>query len=281
MWRVERPTMSAVDAFETCINSIQDINLLQRLRVIRSEIELAANDYIEKAEQHDLHQIEQQDRIASVSDKEMQKIYKSGMVKSKVGRRIYDQLKLLPKNDRCPFCGHRNVATLDHVLTKEKYPVFAVTPVNLVACCSDCNKAKGRIVPTSAFDTIMHPYFDDPTQEQWLFGEVVEQLPPAVIFRVEPVVLWDDVMNARVRHQFDLLKLDSLYSNQAANELANIRHNLQRYFETGGQSAVQDELKLQWESRRENQINSWQTALYEALSKSDWFCNRGFAEGFL
>ena len=58
------------------------------------------------------------------------------------GRKYYDKIKAIPKYSKCPFCGVGIVSTLDHYLPKTKYPTYALTPVNLIACCADCNKNK-------------------------------------------------------------------------------------------------------------------------------------------
>ena len=52
------------------------------------------------------------------------------------------KIKSIPKYNKCPFCGVGRVSTLDHYLPKTKYPTYAVTPVNLVACCAECNKKR-------------------------------------------------------------------------------------------------------------------------------------------
>ncbi len=40
--------------------------------------------------------------------------------------------------------------------------------------------------------------------------------------------------------------------------------------------AVRHELIRQWQSRREHRLNSWQTAMYNAIAHDDWFCGGGF-----
>jgi hypothetical protein len=52
---------------------------------------------------------------------------------------------------------------------------------------------------------------------------------------------------------------------------------LQMHFDAGGQQAVRLELVRQWQSRQEVATNSWQTALYQALSADTWFCCGGFS----
>ena len=196
--------------------------------------------------------------------------------KESPGRQIYDQLMLLPEDERCPFCNHGMVSSLDHILPKSKYPIFAVTPINLVACCSYCNQQKKTVAPTDKEDSTIHPYFEHLEEFQWLGANVVEKVPAAIIFHTIKVNEWGDVLNARILHQFNLLELAKLYSRQAACEIASIRYNLNEYFKFGGFNAVRSELKRQWKSRKVEQINSWQTATYEALANSDWFCEKGF-----
>lgn len=278
MWSVQEPEFDAGETFMTCIERVRNRTMKLSLEAIRPEIEAAAVDYRQKAENTELHTIPQIDTIGAVPGSEMILTYNSRMAKKgQPGRHIYDQIKLLPDDDRCPFCDHRNVSTIDHVLPKQLYPFFAVTPINLVGCCSDCNKMKLDVAPTTASDTVLHPYFDDVVNEQWLAAEIVEGAPPAVTFHVVEVDNWDDILNERIAHQFDLLQLAKLYSSQAAREIVDIRHNLQRHYDSGGAAAVRTELEFQWRSRRANRINSWQTATYEALATSDWFCDGGFS----
>ncbi len=271
--------MAAGETFAICISRVRNRAIRRALIAIRPDIEAAAADYVVKADNAELYRIPQVDPIGTVPGTEMVRTYDGRMAqKGQPGRPIYDRLKLLPDNDRCPFCDLRNVSTLDHFLPKQDYPIFAVTPVNLVGCCADCNKLKHAAIPMNANNTVLHPYFDDVTTQKWLAAVAVERAPAAVTFHVVEVDEWDVTLNARVVYQFELLRLAELYSRQAAHEIANIRANLCRHFEEGGAAAVRSELQWQWESRRRHQLNSWQTATYEALAKSDWFCGGGFTE---
>lgn len=132
------------------------------------------------------------------------------------------------------------------------------------------------MAPKTARDVVLHPYFDDITGTQWLKASVVHQNPCAITFHVDAPFTWDAVLTARAEGQFRLFGLATLYSSEAAREIANIKHNLQRHFDAGGESAVRLELTHQWKSRRTNSLNSWQTAMYEAISHDPWFCSGGF-----
>jgi hypothetical protein len=279
MWPVERPEIDAGETFQTCISRVRDLHLRRRLISVRPDIEAAAADYELKAADGDLHLIVTADSVAGVVKKcEMVRVYDQRMAsKNGPGRGIYDRIKLLPKGDRCPFCDQRNVSTLDHILPKALFPALAVVPLNLVGACLECNKVKLSAVPAAPEETVLHPYFDDIRQEQWLKAQLVHQNPCAIIFRVAPPADWSAVTAARVKSEFNLLGLSSLYSSEAAREISNIRYNLRMYFESGGRDAVRDELLRQWHSRHKNRLNSWQTATYEALSNDVWFYSGGFA----
>ncbi len=279
MWPVERPNIDAGESFGTCVSSMEASNLHVRLSSVRPNIEAAAADYELKANAGNLHLIPTAILVGGcVTKDEMAEVYKQQMRgKKKPGRAIYDQIKLLPKGDRCPYCDQRSVTSLDHILPMAHYPAFAVAPDNLVGACIDCNGAKRTTVPTAPQNAILHPYFDDVNQDQWLKARVVQQNPCALVFRVEPPASWSAILTFRVRHQFNLLGLSSLYSNEAASEISDIRYNLQTHFDVGGAGAVQDELMRQWRSRHANRLNSWRTATYEALAHDAWFHGGGFS----
>jgi hypothetical protein len=279
MWAVERPPFDAGETFNICISRVQDRGLRDRLRRVRSDIVAAATEYEARAKAQTLNVIATSESVAgAVTNHEMVAVYEQRMAgKRGPGRAIYDAIKLLPKGDRCPFCDQRNISTLDHVLPKMLYPSLAVTPHNLVGACMECNKVKLDIAPNTGEEVILHPYFDDITADQWLIAKVIRQNPCAIVFNINRPPSWNNMTEARARRQFGLFKLPYLYSSEAARELANIRHNLQTHFRAGGIAAVRHELIRQWKSRRANRANSWQTAMYEAISHDDWFCGGGFA----
>lgn len=278
MWAVERPPFDARETFNICISRVRNRDLRDRLRQIRRDIVAAAAEYEARAATQMLNVIAETRSVAGiVTADEMVQTYDQRMAgKDSPGRAIYDAIKMLPKGDRCPFCDQRNISTLDHILPKTLYPSLAIAPLNLVGACMECNKSKLDYAPRAQEEVVLHPYFDDITADRWLVAEVIPQNPCAIVFDVFRPPRWDDVTEARARRQFAMLRLPYLYSSEAARELSNIRHNLQTHFSAGGAATVRHELLRQWESRRANRVNSWQTAMYEAIANDDWFCRGGF-----
>lgn len=199
MWAVERPQFDAGDTYNTCINRVKNRELRDRLRSVRRTIVADAAEYEARANSQTLNLIAVTNSVAGVvTADEMVRVYDQRMAGKKgPGRAIYDAIKLLPKGDRCPFCDQRNISTLDHILPKTLYPSLAVTPLNLAGACMECNKAKLDIAPTTQEEVVLHPYFDDLMDDQWLVAEVVQQNPCAIVFDVFRPRAWDDLTETR------------------------------------------------------------------------------------
>ena len=75
-----------------------------------------------------------------------------------------------------------------------------------------------------------------------------------------------------------MFRLGALYTSHAAEELLNIRQQLGILLDRAGPSAVQEHLVEQAASRGAHNINSWQTATYEALAQNIWYCLGGFGK---
>ncbi len=278
MRRLPLPSHNARSTFELCAKNLRDKALSTRLLSVASEIENAETQYKELGAKASLFTIAEADTVASrVKLEEMKALYKGTL--SRLGsdlRYIYDEIKTAPKNGICPLCEQRVVSTLDHYLAQSRHPALAVTPVNLVPSCADCNKVKLDMQPTSASEQTLHPYFDEVDDGVWLTASVKESVPPALVFSANPPSGWDDVKRARVLTHFQTFNLGHLYTTHAAEELLNIRHNLTMVAQHGGTDGLRAHLMEQARSRQAAAKNSWQSAMYEALTKSEWFREEGY-----
>jgi hypothetical protein len=214
--------------------------------------------------------------VAGVTAEELIDVYVYRMArKGAPGRPVYDRLMAAPRHGRCPYCAQRTVSTLDHYLAKATCPALAVVPINLVPCCADCNKLKGDNLPNSGGDRTLHPYFDR-FDVRWLEGRV-EQIAPAVVrFGVARDAGLDAALHARLEYHFKIFRLDALYSSHAAEELLNIRQEMELLFSIDGMTSVRESLKERAASCDANDRNSWQAATYRALAGNDWYCGGGF-----
>ena len=279
MWSVSRPVRPASEAFSISVRKVRDADLKSRMQSSLLAIETAANAYVASVTSENLHNFPAEPNVGNVTGDELVTNYTQRFAGKKgPARFIYDEIKALPSGDRCPYCDQRDIATLDHILAKAHYPALAVAPDNLVGSCSECNKVKGDTPPNSLAEVPLHPYFENVSGERWLWAHVNEAAPCSVSFFVVVPAVWPPILGTRLVRQFQLFGLDALYGSQAAREISDIREGLSRHFAVGGTIAVRSELNHQWQSRIQNQLNSWKTALYEALTISDWFCGGGFQQ---
>lgn len=277
------------EIFLLCVSAIQDNDLKNRLSRCAGAVELAAKEYEIKKRGNELHTISRNKSTkanknlhvldGNVTINEMKNVYTSYFVpKDMPGRELYDKVLSQPMNNKCPYCFHRQVSTVDHYLPKAYYPFLSVVPLNLVASCKDCNTGKSGAFPQKASDEILHPYFDNVEDDLWLKAEVNRSSPASLTFFVDPPSTWDKLLQDRVIYHFDSLQLNTLYGSEAATELNNIRFQLHEQFSIGGESAVRLHLEGAARSRQNAYTNSWQTAMYIAISNCDWFCNGGFRD---
>lgn len=189
------------------------------------------------------------------------------------GRPYYNQL--FTSVPRCLLCDRADVEHLDHYLPKAIYPALAVTPVNLVPTCSDCNELRNQKPPKGPESMTLHPYYDDIESERWLWARI-DELEPGVVYFVDPPSHWPNLLKQRVRNHFAALELGDAYAKDAANEVSEIAYDLGKLHRRGGPGSVAAQLKDSMESRRFRRLNSWSTAFYDAAWQSPWFCDGGF-----
>ncbi|WP_041069499.1 HNH endonuclease [Thiolapillus brandeum] len=276
MRKLEKPDDDAKVVFLTCIDNMRESPLKSNLKSIAATVEAEAEQYETKAQAALFFKMPQNHALP-VTDEQLKGIYDSKFAKKgQPGRFYYDKLKAIPSHGICPLCGQRVVSTLDHYLPKAHFPLLSVVPTNLIAACSECNKSKKDRIPEDASDQTLHPYFDSVDGEQWLYSEVCIGSPVSLRFYVSPPGEWDDVIKARIRKHFEGLGLGSLYASHSGAELAVIKVMLEKLFSRGGSESVKNHLHDIYDSHAAIHLNSWQTAMYQALASCDWYCDGGF-----
>ena len=276
---LKMPVADPVLVFKLCVSGLKQDTEKVTFMTVEPLIGQAGARYSAFALQKELHLLQRQTTIGgTVTIEEIKNLYSSAFSsRSGVARRVYDDIVNTAPNRICPLCGIGTVSSLDHHLPQSKYPEYVLIPANLVPSCFDCNKAKFTKFPKTAEQQTIHPYFDDYTQETWLYAQVVEVSPPALMFYVRAPNHWAMVDQERVKWHFDVFKLGRLFTSNAGNELGEMRSHLVKGL-AGNEAAIKLHLKEQAETCRDAHVNSWRTAMYEALSNNEWFLGDGFRE---
>lgn len=269
MKSLEKPNLLFDQVFDDCVANMQEPRK-GSLQAAKSVLRSKDSDYDAKAQTSLLYTFSRHTSVtANVEKADMVYLYDRKLLKE--GRHHYDLLKNSAPHNTCPFCSQRKVRSLDHYLPKTLYPSFSISPMNLVPCCSDCNKDKDTIDASTIEDQLIHPYYDDLGDVIWLGAEVIELEPVAIVFKVNDFSSTDMVLHARVTNHFDLLGLGDLYSSHAAEELQNISGTLASLENAYDENLVERFLRLQYNGCFSNSPNSWKTAFYRSLLDSQWF----------
>lgn len=212
-----------------------------------------------------------------VTREEMEALYTQTFArKGGPTRDIYDAIRASSPGGLCPLCNQRPVSTLDHHLAKAEHASFAVTPINLVPACKDCNTNSRVRKPSTKGEQTLHPYFDSVDEEIWLTAQLIPGTPPSLIFYATPPAHWAPEIQAIVKNHFKVFSLGELYATHAAAELVNI------YFDIESKPWTPETLKAHLDeqagNRRKMVRNSWQAAVYAGLAGSEWFCQGGYKD---
>lgn len=262
------------DVFALCTD-VKPKKLRADFLSIRPIINSDATAYIAHGKAGTLNEFPSRKAIRGVSHKKLKANYSSRLLnKDRPERKVYNRIKL--SAHRCPYCDVGKIKQVDHFLPQALYSSLIVNPYNLVPTCRDCNFDKLDIIPNTPADVVLHPYFDDVSDEVWLSATLIESAPASIQFSVVHVANYSDVLNARIRKHFEVFDLAETYSVMAASELS--AHNMQygEVYERSGAAEVKDELLRTWRSKKSVSNNSWQTAAYHAFANSDWYCDGGF-----
>ncbi|MDO8330314.1 MAG: hypothetical protein Q7T36_07585 [Fluviicoccus sp.] len=277
MKTLPEPAFNSREVIESCTSRIHNRELAERICSVIPYVENIEQGYKELGVTGGLFEIPSEASVNGVvSSLEMIKLYEGSLSKKgSSSRHYYDKIKLEAKNDICPLCSQRVVKTLDHYLPKSSHPALAVSPINLIPACSDCNKLKLDHLAVAAEDQTLHPYFDDVSSLVWLEATVMESSPPSVLYKVHESSSADQVLIKRIRRHFEVFGLQELYASQAASEMVSIRYALLEFFESSGVDGLKSFLGHQARTRSKADSNSWSAALYRAISESEWFCETG------
>jgi len=280
MRKLNHPPYDLTKIVELCANSVQDKGLSIRILGAIDALKTAEAAYKALGATNDLYTIAKTVTATAdnwVSREEMESLYTRTFArKGSPIRDIYDAMRASAPGGLCPLCNQRPVSTLDHHLAKAEHANFAITPINLVPSCKDCNTDSGARKPTTKVEQTLHPYFDSVDGDIWLTAELIHGKPPSLVFSATPPAHWTVHLQEIVKNHFKVFGLGKLYATHAAVELVNIYFDIQSKPWTP--VTLKAHLEEQAKNRRRMLQNSWQAAAYDGLARSAWFCNGGYKD---
>jgi hypothetical protein len=270
-----RPTIDPATFYDTCTSGISNAAVRQHFTQARLAVLSFAQAYAQKAQASTLHEFQpcahgesQQIIIGALTKGNLNNLYSDQMVKGP-GRKIYDDLMASVPLNKCPYCGLSQVATLDHVLSKARYPAFSTLPDNLVPTCGECNHSKGGAVATVE-NMGLHPYFEpiDLGATSWLHATAQNTTPVVVSFFLSIPDALAPSTRQKLTNHFRDLDLAKRYSVEAASELVSIQEVFRLLPSPAHRHAYLHNLAT---AESKLNLNSWKAVTYRALWGAEWF----------
>lgn len=272
--------ISAEDLFLLCAESVTNTDDRNRLLTYRDKVRRHAEDNPKRIPA-DIATFLKEIRPEQVPKEDMEKMYEDKLVKGNKERRGYYLaiLRLAP-NRRCPICGVNRAETLDHYLPKSKIPTLAVDPGNLIPACDRCNRKKGDKLSYDPCKLPVHIYYDRIPEGKWLHVNLGDHLEAEYYTECPDTEAWEPGIRSRVGRHLEIYKLEEVYEDAAAEELAimknawttELRHLREDSEDELPGEAIREEFREFIVKRRESfelgDENSFESAFYRAVEQS-------------
>lgn len=275
MKAIDKPEITVREVFTTCVNTVENAIQRQQLSDCVDTLEVSESNFEERFIANEIYQIPQTLTVlGNIGKKEMTTFYDYRMVQTIEGRVYYNQIRAAAPFGKCPLCSIRGVDTLDHYLPKSLYPLYSVTPINLIPSCTPCNKGKLIGFPTTSDNQTFNPYYDKVENDSFVKAEVLQTNPISMNYYIDPPDGWTQTLKNRAANHFSAFNLNELFTSHANEELRGSRTQFINLYNQDP-NLLRDHLSECYNSRLALGINSWQSVLYLTLLNDDWFCNQG------
>jgi len=282
MLKLTYPNIQCTNPFETCLLSVNSkhSDYITRMTNISSSVASAWVDFDTLSASKDLHLLVpcQPKRIkqiisGNVKKSELKALYEIHMLKKgSDSRKIYDKLRACARG-KCPLCGIRDVATLDHYLPKARYPLHSVNPRNLVPACRDCNTGKLDKIFTHKNEQTLYPYDEDDKfyTDEWIYA-TIERVRGLLVFDffVDPPTTWPQIDRERAINHFNAFNLNKAYTLNASLMVSTIQTTITFLRNRGGDS---EEIKDWCQEIIDNDENPSVKAIFRAIKLDEHMCN--------
>lgn len=268
MYKLNKPNLDIETFFLGCLPLSERNQKRINALAVKNEAIIKGQEYDEITVQGQIHTLEANEDYGILVD-----VY-NGIYRGRA-REKYDCILSSAKNNICPFCSHGIVSTVDHFLPKEKYTPYAILPFNMVPCCSLCNKNKLDYSPNLRETTILHPYYDNIDDIEWLKATCLYINDGYIInFFINPDII-DNAIYQRIYKHFELLKLGKTYTSQVAQEITVQSSYIKKMIMDQGYTAADVEEYLLSEAQKYLVLgkNTWKYTMYIALARNQNFCS--------
>lgn len=260
--KIPSTDMPVGELFRICVEGFRNKAKVNRLLLYKDAVEMSARDYLKfipfDVEHFPDYQIiitDKDDLISVYDEKFSNKSFKRV-------RDYYEEIRN-SSGGKCAICNIGVASSLDHYLPKSEFPLLCVFPANLVPECDYCNKNKQTYFINKNDQMLLHPYFDDFSDIQWLEVRII--FADSIDFEYYNNYSENELIANRITQTIKKYKLGYLYSLQANSDMMDNVWLWKKTLREAGRNSLYNTINMTRISREKNDINSWSSALYRAL----------------
>lgn len=262
--------VTSYDFFETIFKSKRDVSLKTYFENNKTIVSILHQLFDTKFIDNALFEINESNNAIFIRSN-FEKLYSYKNSKITKLRLAIQNLQDNSIRHKCQYCTINNHDTLDHFLPQSKYWEYIIHPLNLIPCCSNCNRR------LSAKDNgFLNLYLDILPTEQYLFVNITfAGNIPDFNFELRNI---NNVIDAplydKIKQHFDSLDLLERMKESALTEYTEFYNLIKNQLKDSNISTISN---LTLRSINDNKIaygyNHWKYIFQEALIKNQTFIN--------
>lgn len=258
-------TASAADVFETCVRGISNSKRRTRIEKLRGKVVGQDALLVTASAAHSLQSLVSPPYSAATK-RDLTWFYEQRLVRSSQGRMIYDQILALGRSG-CPLCHSGTAQTLDHSFPKSRHPFLAISPLNLVPSCRDCNTSRG----VGSGRVSINPYSDGWLEKsRWLYASIPSLASPEdLLFEPRRHPSWSDQQWRLVQEFFTESQIGRRYTDLAISEFTVVQSGIRRV-KPAGLVDMRRYLDDRLSDLTQVGLNTWNVAATEAWRAAYW-----------
>lgn len=267
MKKINHYTGKAIDFYSAVLASKRDENLVNSLNKIKGRMSELYDTYDDSFKGKQLHYLSPDANLTASQRRHLASLYSFDATPF---RNLMNQLttnEYGQVDKACPFCTINSSNTFDHILPQSVFHEYAVHPLNLIPCCSECNGHKGTEWTTGNALKFLNLYQDDLPDVQYLF--VTLTVVVGVLkaeFNVQNTGNIDPALFERIKTTYTRMYLCTRFRERCNEELCELALTIQKYLSFGLTDAkIISVIRSDVEGLRNRKgYNYWKAILKEA-----------------
>jgi len=173
----------------------------------------------------------------------------------------------------CQSCTLNNANSFDHYISKGEFPEFAVNPINLIPCCSECNSLKSSQWRGIHGRNILNHYLDILPQVQYLYVDLgIGNKAIEVKFYLDNSNGVNNLLFERINNHYTRLELFRRFQENSESVISSLKDDIENGLVDSNFDLVRTQVLRRIDREKATKgVNYWQSVLKHTLINDEDF----------